>query len=93
MVSGSAREHLDTNLFAEGLHLSLLAARFHYFALTESKINLAALAITPSRMESSAGESETKIAIARCFPLGKVTMPISFVAAVIPFSVPDVPVL
>ena len=40
----------------------------------------------------AAGESETKTAIARCFPLGKVTIPMSFVAAVLPPNVPLEPI-
>ena len=37
--------------------------------------------------------SVTKTAIAKCFPFGSVMIPISLVAAVIPFLVPEVPVL
>src|ERR1700682_2895612 len=72
-----------------------------FYLLHLSQTALATFAITPSRVASSAGESETKTAIAKCrppaapllAPLDNVTSPMSLVAAVTPLTVPDVPVL
>ena len=50
-----------------------------------SQTAFAILAITPSRVPSSAGESETNIAMATWRPFGSVMIPMSLVAAVIPF--------
>jgi hypothetical protein len=91
----SAGESSDFDFSVARLSLILgagILARICYLFI-ESQTAFAIFAMVPSRIASSAGESDTKTAIARCFPLGNVIMPISFVAAVIPFSVPDVPVL
>ena len=52
-----------------------------------------ALAIARSRVASSPLESETNTAIASFSPFGSVTRPTSFVAALTPFTVSEVPVL
>ena len=46
-----------------------------------------------SRVSSLAAESETNAATARCRPSGRVIMPMSLVAEVMPLRVPPVPVL
>jgi hypothetical protein len=59
----------------------------------QSQAAFAIRAMTLSRVVSSAEESETKTATARCVPLGSVMIPISLVAEVMLFRVPPVPVL
>src|SRR5205823_3214989 len=59
----------------------------------QSQAAFAIRAMTLSRVASSAEESETKMATARCVPFGSVMIPISLVAEVMPFWVPPVPVL
>src|SRR5882757_9539329 len=51
----------------------------------QSQAAFAILAMTLSRVASSAEESETKTATARCRPSGRVIMPMSLVAEVMPF--------
>lgn len=63
------------------------------YLLHSSHAVRATFAIAASRIASSAVESDTKTAIARCRPFGSVTNPTSFVAAVTPSTVPDEPVL
>ena len=48
-------------------------------------------AITASRVASSAGESETKTAMAMCLPLGSVTSPIGCSASCVHSRVPPLP--
>jgi len=57
----------------------------NFYCPRESAIDFEIFAMTLSRVASSAGESDTKTAMAKCFPFGRVIIPMSFVAAVIPF--------
>jgi hypothetical protein len=61
--------------------------------LARSQAALARRAMIASRVSSLAAESETNAATARCRPSGRVIMPMSLVAEVMPLRVPPVPVL
>src|SRR5437667_12760053 len=58
-----------------------------------SQAALARRAMIASRVSSLAAESETNAATARCRTSGRVIVPVSYVAEVMPFRVPPVPVL
>ena len=60
--------------------------------LARSQAALARRAMIASRVSSLAAESETNAGTAKCRPSGRVIMPMSLVAEVMPLRVPPVPV-